>query len=80
MEKKASLPSELTSHFSRSEKELQKLIHDMNSGLGALNQALELMCEEGKTDAKLVEQIAPLSFKKIQSLMEIWEQLRPQLK
>lgn len=56
-----------------------KMIHDMNSGLGSLLQALELLVEEGKENQELVDQIAPLSLKKINSLKDIWEQLKPHL-
>jgi|SaaInlV_135m_DNA_3_1039749.scaffolds.fasta_scaffold231194_1 hypothetical protein len=57
----------------------QKLIHDMNSGLGSLVQAMELLADKNIRSDDLVDKIAPLSLLKIQSLIDIWEQLRPKL-
>jgi hypothetical protein len=56
-----------------------KLIHDMNSGLGSLSQAMELLVDKDMRSEDLVDKIAPLSLEKIQSLIQIWEQIRPKL-
>lgn len=60
-------------------KDHSKLIHDMNSGLGSLGQAMELLVDKEMRSNDLVDKIAPLSLEKIQSLIQIWEQLRPKL-
>ena len=56
-----------------------KLIHDMNSGLGSLVQAMELLADKNMRSDDLVDKIAPLSLEKIESLIDIWEQLKPNL-
>jgi hypothetical protein len=56
-----------------------KLIHDMNSGLGSLGQAMEILVDKEIRSEALVDKIAPLSLEKIQSLIQIWEQLRPKI-
>ena len=56
-----------------------KLIHDMNSGLGSLGQAMELLSDKNNRSEELVDEIAPLSLKKIQNLIETWSQITQKL-
>ncbi len=60
-------------------KNKSKLIHDMNSGLGSLGQAMELLVDKEMRTDDLVDKIAPLSLAKIKALIQIWEQLKPKL-
>ncbi len=57
----------------------QKLIHDMNSGLGALNQAMELLSDKEIRSDELIDQVARLSLKKTRLLIETWERIQHDL-
>lgn len=46
----------------------QKIIHDINSSLSAIEGALEVIKDEWRTNPELVEKILPLTLDKINQL------------
>ncbi len=52
-----------------------KLVHDMNSSLTSLEQAL-LLIQENKTDQELLSQILPLSCEKMVEILSLWEEIK----
>ncbi|MCO4795480.1 MAG: hypothetical protein KC493_17295 [Bacteriovoracaceae bacterium] len=60
-------------------KDLSKLIHDINSGLSSVNQALELL-KDDSGNTELVDQLTPLSLEKIGQVIKDWEELKNQIK
>lgn len=52
-----------------------KLLHDMNSSLNSLEQALVLI-EENKTDQELLGQVLPLSRQKMAEILSLWEEIK----
>lgn len=48
--------------------EAQKLIHDINSSLSALQGAMEVIQDEWRSNPELVDRILPLTLEKINQL------------
>ncbi len=57
-----------------------KLVHDMNSSLAALEQALILLEENHQTDQELVEKILPLSRQKMTEILALWSHVKEEMK
>lgn len=57
-----------------------KLVHDMNSSLAALEQALILLDENLKSDSELVEKIIPLSRQKMTEILALWSCVKEEIK
>lgn len=57
-----------------------KLVHDMNSSLAALEQALILLDENHSTDQELVEKILPLSRQKMTEILALWFRVKEEMK
>jgi len=53
--------------------EEKKVIHDINAGLSAISQALELIKDNWKTNPDIVEKILPLVIQKSQALENDWK-------
>lgn len=60
-------------------KDKSKLLHDINSGLSSLGQALELIHDQPE-NVELIGQLIPLSREKISRLMQDWNELKQQIK
>ena len=54
----------------------EKIIHDMNSSLGALEQALVLMDENQEFDPEFLKRMIPLSRQKMSEILKLWAQLK----
>lgn len=54
------------------------LLHNMNSSLAALEQALILLDEHHQSDPELVEKILPLSRQKMDEILSLWGQIKAQ--
>jgi len=57
-------------------KDMKKLIHDMNSGLSSLSQAIELVGDNWKSNPELVERMLPLASDKMKEILNDWEDLK----
>ncbi|TNF31649.1 MAG: hypothetical protein EP319_01585 [Deltaproteobacteria bacterium] len=60
-------------------KDQSKLIHDINSGLSSLSQAIELI-DTDNTNTELLSQITPLALEKITQVLADWEELKNQIR
>jgi hypothetical protein len=58
----------------------KNLIHDMNSSLAALEQALILLEENQGINSDLVEKILPLSREKMSEILAIWSLVKEEMK
>lgn len=55
-----------------------KIVHNMNSSLAALEQALILLDEHHATDPQLVDKILPLSRQKMEEILSLWGLIKDQ--
>ena len=60
-------------------KDQSKLIHDINSGLSSISQAIELISSE-QDNKELVSQVSPLALDKIAQVLSDWEELKCQIR
>ncbi len=58
------------------DKDMKKLLHDMNSGLSSLSQAIELIGDNWKENPELVERMLPLAGDKMKEILNDWEDLK----
>ncbi len=56
-------------------KDQSKLIHDINSGLSSISQAIELI-DNDKGNTELLSQVTPLALEKITQVLADWEELK----
>jgi hypothetical protein len=59
-----------------SDKDQSKLIHDINSAISAVSQAVDLVSENWKSNPELVEKMLPLTQDKLKELLEDWNLLK----
>jgi hypothetical protein len=57
-------------------KDLDKLIHDLNSALSSLSQAIEVIGDNWKSNTELVEKMLPLANDKAKIILEDWNKLK----
>lgn len=62
-----------------SERDSSRLIHDMNSDLSALFQALQVADKNWREDAELLEKLMPLMLQKVEQLMRNWDEVKTHL-
>lgn len=56
-----------------------KMIHDMNSGISAIEQSLEIIFDN-KDNAELTEKMLPLCIEKIKEVNASWNKIKKHLK
>ena len=59
-----------------SNKDQSKLVHDINSAISAITQAVDLVSENWQSNPELVEQMLPLTQNKLKDLLEDWNLLK----
>lgn len=59
-----------------SPKELNKLIHDINSAVSAVSQAVDLISDNWKENPELVEKMLPLTKEKLSELDSDWQEIK----
>ncbi|WP_127718403.1 hypothetical protein [Halobacteriovorax sp. HLS] len=57
-------------------KDKSKLVHDMNSSISSVTQAIDLIGENWKDNPELVEKMLPLTQKKMIELFNDWTELK----
>ena len=57
-------------------KDKSKLIHDINSAISAVSQAVDLINENWKDNPELVEKMLPLTRNKLIELREDWSLIK----
>ena len=62
------------------EKNIDKLIHDINSGLFSIQQAIDLVSENIHKDLSLIETLIPLATSKMEIIITDWEVLKSKIK
>lgn len=60
-------------------KDQSKLIHDINSGLSSISQAIELINSD-QANTELLSQVSPLALEKITQVLSDWEELKDQIR
>jgi methyl-accepting chemotaxis protein len=55
-----------------STKDQSKIIHDINSAISSITQAVDLISENWKDNPELVEKMLPLTQNKLTELQEDW--------
>jgi len=60
-------------------KDQSKLIHDINSGLSSISQAIELINTDSE-NLELLSQVTPLALEKITQVLTDWEELKAHIK
>jgi len=63
-----------------SDKDLNKLIHDINSAVSAVSQAVDLISDNWKENPELVEQMLPLTKTKLEELSSDWLDIKEIIK
>jgi hypothetical protein len=63
-----------------SSKQIHTLIHNLNSTLSSLKQSVDIMVECLDSDRELVNRMAPLAKERGESALEIWEELKHEIK
>lgn len=59
-----------------SDKDQAKLIHDINSAISAITQAVDLVSENWQSNPELVEKMLPLTQNKLKDLLEDWNLIK----
>lgn len=54
----------------------KKIIHNINSDIASLDQALEIIGENMRTDLELSEKMVGLSQEKIKKIKKEWEEVK----
>jgi hypothetical protein len=60
-------------------KDQSKLIHDINSGLSSICQAIELINSD-QANTELLSQVSPLALEKITQVLSDWKELKDQIR
>ena len=63
-----------------SEKNISRLMHDMNSDLSSLFQALQVLDTNWRDDHEIIAKILPLSVQKVEQLMKNWDEVKTHLR
>lgn len=58
----------------------QKIMHDLNSGISAVEQSLEIILEHSTSNVALSEKMLPLCFEKMKEVSSNWEKIKEYLK
>jgi hypothetical protein len=61
-------------------KDLNKLIHDINSAVSAVSQAVDLISDNWKDNPELVEKMLPLTREKLTDLNSDWQDIKSIIK
>lgn len=56
-----------------------KYIHDMNSALSSIAQALDIVKDSWKSDEEIVEQLMPLISEKMDKTLDSWSDIKDNL-
>ncbi|OUR93674.1 hypothetical protein A9Q84_19615 [Halobacteriovorax marinus] len=63
-----------------SEKDQNKLIHDINAAISAVSQAVDLISDNWKENPELVEKMLPLTREKLITLSSDWQEMKEIIK
>jgi len=59
-----------------SERLKNRLIHDVNSSISSLQQAIEVMTNNGEVNQELFKTVMPLTREKVHQLARQWEEIK----